>query len=100
MISKALEATNMEIIKVGFENMGHFIRVFKGNNKNYVGKYIEFLLKKLQDPSFFPELKVTLFMSLADVALGSRDAVLANLSTILQMYKYAYEAVITYLYSV
>lgn len=91
----AIKETNEpELLKAGFDTVGHLCRVFPSDYSNLLETTMPYLLQCLKDQNFSKDNKPTIFLTLGDVALGSPHLIVQNMKDILSLYEIAYEAII------
>lgn len=93
--SKALKNfQNEELMKAGLESVGDLLRNFPQAMSPHVAGLLEYILECLQNSSLSKELRVSILSTLGDIAIGCPREMKVRLQKILQIYCYAFEAVI------
>lgn len=99
-ISKALKnLQHEELVKSGLEAVGDLLRNFPEVMAPHVGGLLEFMVNTLKDPSLSFELRVCIYNTFSDIAISCPSEVKARLDNILQLYLFAFDAVVSLLNS-
>jgi hypothetical protein len=94
--SKALKnEQNEELMKAGLESVGDLLRSFPQAMRDHASGLIEYMLESLGGTKISKDLRVSVISTLGDIALSCPGEVKVRLQVILQVYLYAFEAVVS-----
>lgn len=93
--SQALHCLNNDILmNAGLESIGDLVRSFPAQMAPHVSSILSYMIVCLNNPSLSKQMRVSIFISIGDMAIGCPQEVKKEINQLIQLYLLAFEAVI------
>jgi hypothetical protein len=85
---------NETLMNSGLESIGDLVRAFPAQMAPHVASILQYLIECLNDPSLPKNLRVSIFITIGDLAIGCPQEVKKEIHQLMKLYLLAFDAVI------